>query len=146
MSGSLVKAFAEQDVRVLSSLSGDMNPIHLDEEAAAHSKFGKRIVHGALVSSLFSAIVGTNMPGPGAIYIYQDVRFMKPVFLDAEVKASVVVATMDNDRNRVHFDCVGHVDNNIVSEGRAILFVLCAAMLCARCGYLLVISDSAASS
>ncbi len=123
MSASIERTFSEQDVRLFSKLSGDSNPIHLDEHVAAQSRFGRRVVHGALVSSLFSAIFGAHLPGPGAIYIYQDVRFLKPVFLDAEVEASVVISTMDDARNRVHFDCVCLVDGEKVAEGKAILVV-----------------------
>jgi 3-hydroxybutyryl-CoA dehydratase len=123
MSGSIVREFSEQDVRLFSELSGDNNPIHLDECVAAKSKFGRRIVHGALVSSLFSAIFGAHIPGAGAIYVYQDVRFVKPVFLGSKVKASVELAAMDHARNRVHFDCVCHVDGEKVAEGKAVLIV-----------------------
>ena len=79
---SLSKSFSLKDVEQFAELSMDHNPVHLEQEYASHSLFGKRIVHGYLTSSLFSAIIGTKMPGPGSIYIKQDLTFKKPVFHD----------------------------------------------------------------
>ncbi len=88
---SLSKAFSAQDVEQFARLSLDNNPLHLDEAAAAESTFGQRVVHGALVSSLFSALLGTELPGKGTIYLGQSTSFKAPVFLDDEITATVEV-------------------------------------------------------
>jgi acyl dehydratase len=88
---SISKAFTARDVELFAGLSLDDNPLHLDEAAAADSVFGQRIVHGALVASLFSALLGTKLPGKGTIYLGQTTSFKAPVFLDDEVTATVEV-------------------------------------------------------
>jgi acyl dehydratase len=79
----------ENKVARFAELVGDYNPIHLDVEYAKGTKFGKPIVHGMLISSLFSSIIATKYPGPGSIYISQDLQFKKPCFVGEEIIVSV---------------------------------------------------------
>lgn len=88
---SISKAFSAEEVEQFARLSLDANPLHLDEAAAADSIFGQRVVHGALVASLFSALLGMKLPGEGTIYLGQNSSFKAPVYLDEEITATVEV-------------------------------------------------------
>ncbi|MDR0758695.1 MAG: MaoC family dehydratase, partial [Treponema sp.] len=79
------KKFSGEDVRDFARISGDMNPIHLDPDAAAKSIFGKPVVHGMLLNGLISAAIGMDLPGAGTIYLGQDSSFKSPVFYDDEI-------------------------------------------------------------
>jgi acyl dehydratase len=92
------KKFTDADVREFARVSSDTNPIHLDDVAASCSIFGKRIVHGILVTGLISAVLGTNLPGEGTIYLGQEVSFLAPVFLDDEITAEVEIMELQADR------------------------------------------------
>ncbi len=81
-------------------LSGDHNPIHLDEEYAAQSIFGRRIVHGFLACSVFTKVLGTSFPGPGTIYLKQDLVFKQPCYTNQEYKAQFEIMSIDADRHR----------------------------------------------
>lgn len=89
---TLSRHITEQDVADFAKLSGDYNPLHIDEAYASQTRFGKRVVHGFLVSSFISTMIGTILPGNGALYMGQDLKFKKPVFIDdiIEVKAQVI--------------------------------------------------------
>lgn len=88
---SLSKAFSDQDVQDFARISLDCNPIHLDEETAAASPFGQRVVHGILQAGLISAVLGTKLPGAGAIYREQSLTFKKPAFLGDVLEATVEI-------------------------------------------------------
>ncbi|MGI9292402.1 MAG: MaoC family dehydratase [Pseudomonadales bacterium] len=90
-SATISKVFNNDDVEKFAIVSEDCNPIHLDETAAADSIFGQRVVHGMLVGSLFSALLGTKLPGEGSIYLGQTLSFKAPVFIGEEVTASVEI-------------------------------------------------------
>ncbi len=89
----LIKAFAR--------VSGDLNPIHLDEEYAKHTRFGGRIAHGMLAASLVSAVLGTQLPGAGAIYLSQQIRFLAPVRPGDTITARVQVTDWDAEKRRL---------------------------------------------
>lgn len=90
-SASISKAFSDEDVRDFARISLDCNPIHLDDTTAAASPFGQRVVHGILQAGLISAVLGTRLPGPGAIYREQSLTFKKPAFLGDVLEARVEV-------------------------------------------------------
>ncbi len=92
------KAFSEADVRQFAILSTDDNPLHLDPEFAKTTIFGQRIVHGALVSSLISGLLGRELPGYGAIYLGQTYAFKKPIYLDEEITAYVEIVNIRQDK------------------------------------------------
>lgn len=102
----LTRRFTEKDTSSYAQLTNDFNPAHMDEAYAQNSIFKKRIVHGMLVSSLFSTIFGMDFPGVGSIYTMQTLRFKRPVYFDDEITAKVTVKELIPDRNRVVFDCV----------------------------------------
>ncbi|MCL4158562.1 UNVERIFIED_CONTAM: hypothetical protein GTU68_012634, partial [Idotea baltica] len=91
---SITKRFSSEDVVQFADVSEDNNPIHLDDAAAAESIFGQRVVHGMLVGSLFSALIGTKLPGKGSIYLGQNLSFKAPVMIDDEITATVEVTSV----------------------------------------------------
>lgn len=114
------KRIEEKDVVLFSEVSGDKNPVHLDEEYASTTRFKHRIAHGHLVSSLFSALLGTELPGEGSIYLGQDIRYLKPVYLNDEIRAVVKVVELDTTRNRVKLETNAYNQNNeMVISGMA---------------------------
>lgn len=93
-SASLHKVMLDEDLRLFAQLSLDTNPVHSDEQFASQTRFGQRICPGMLYSSLISAVIGTKLPGPGTIYVKQTLRFLKPVFINDEITATVSVAKL----------------------------------------------------
>lgn len=98
---SFAKTITEKDVGLFAEVSGDFNPVHLDENYAAQTMFKKRIAHGGLISSLFSTVLGTQLPGEGTIYMEQDSRFIRPVYLFDTITALVEVDEIDSIKGRV---------------------------------------------
>ena len=94
----LSKVITYADIKEFARLSKDENPLHLDPEFAKQSLFGKRIAHGFLVASLISAVIGKQLPGPGSIYLSQQINFQKPVFPDDEITAVVEVTHVRQDK------------------------------------------------
>jgi 3-hydroxybutyryl-CoA dehydratase len=88
---SLSKKITDADIRAFAELSGDFNPVHLDDEFARTTRFGRRIAHGMLGASLISTVLGTKLPGQGAIYLSQTLQFLAPVFPGDTVTAKVRV-------------------------------------------------------
>ena len=125
MSCQIVKSFSEEDVKSFAALSKDFNPIHLDKDFAENSIFKRNIVHGFLVGSLFSAIIGTKMPGKGSIYLNQNMVFRKPVYWNQPVRAVVKVEALYPEKQRVLLstNCYDS-DNNVLIEGSALVKVV----------------------
>lgn len=123
MEASYVRRVAESDVQQFADLTGDKNPIHLDDAFAANTPFKGRIVHGALTSAFISTVFGTIMPGPGAIYVSQSLNYRRPVRIGDEVKAQVRVIELIAAKKRVIFTCDCSVDGKTVLEGEALLVV-----------------------
>ena len=122
MSSTIKKAFTEDDVLSFSKVSGDLNPAHIDEVYASKTMFKSRIVHGMLVGSLFSAILGTKLPGLGSIYTNQTLKFLRPVYLNEEITATVTVKELMIEKNRVILDCVAtNEKGEVVLVGEAII-------------------------
>lgn len=101
---STTRTFTEQEVVDFAKLSGDNNPLHLNEDFAKRTSFKHRIVHGHLVSSMYSDILGSQLPGLGTIYLKQRVTYTKPVFLGDTITSSVVVLEKDLEKNRVKLE------------------------------------------
>lgn len=93
--------FSEEDVERFSCLSGDMNPIHLDENYAQQTRFGRCIVHGVLAVGAFSKIIGTRMPGLGSIYLEQNVKFLKPIYIKQEIAVQIKIYDIIREKNIV---------------------------------------------
>ena len=98
---SVRRRFGDAEVRAFAELTGDFNELHVDEAAAARSRFGRRVVHGMLTASLFTRLIGMELPGRGAIYMSQSMRFRAPVFVGDEVEAVVEVTAVDVPRKRL---------------------------------------------
>ncbi len=117
---SISKTFSADDVTGFAKVSGDYNPAHMDEAYAKTTMFQARIVHGFLVGSLFSAVLGMELPGVGSIYTNQTLKFTRPVYFDDTITATVTVKELIVEKNRVIFDCVAkNQKNEIVIVGEA---------------------------
>ena len=106
------KIITEKDIEMFGEITGDFNPAHFDEEYAKNTMFKKRISHGMLIGSLFSKLLGMELPGPGSIYISQTLRFRRPVYFGDVIKAEVTVKEINVEKNRVTFDCIAYNQNN----------------------------------
>ena len=109
-------------IRAFAQASGDENPVHLDEEFAATTRFGKRIAHGMLTASLISAILGNDLPGPGTIYLGQDVKFQAPVYIDESITVTVeVIAYREDKRIATLKTTCTNQDGVVVLDGEAVV-------------------------
>ena len=111
------------DIETFAAVTGDDNPLHLDETYAAATPFRGRIAHGMLSAGYISAVLGTRLPGPGAIYVSQTLNFRRPVRIGDEVTAEVKVAAIDAARGRVTFATQCVVAGKTVVEGEAVVIV-----------------------
>ena len=114
--------FDDATVRAFAELSGDRNPLHLDDAAAAKGRFGRRIVHGALVTAQFSRLLASELPGPGTIYLEQQASFLRPVFVGDTLTISMTVVEVATDSLRVVLDTIAtNAAGKRVVEGRAVV-------------------------
>ncbi|HEX8231785.1 MAG TPA: MaoC family dehydratase [Caulobacteraceae bacterium] len=111
----------ETDIRDFSAVSGDDNPLHLDEAFAATTAFKGRVAHGMLAGAYVSAILGTRLPGPGAIYVSQTMNFKRPVRIGDELTTRVVVAHVDDKRAKVTLSTVCLVGGKVAVDGEAVV-------------------------
>ena len=123
MTDTLTKVVSSADVVGFAEITGDRNPVHLSEHFAAKTPFGTRIAHGLYTAGLISAILGTRLPGPGAIYISQSLNFRAPVRIGDEVTVSVTVAELVPERRRARLTCACHVGDTVVLDGEALVKV-----------------------
>lgn len=117
---SFSKTITETDVVLFAGLSGDLNPIHIDNEYAKNSYFKKRLVHGALVGAFISNVLANKLPGPGTIYISQTYNFKAPVFINDTITAIVEVVELDGKKCRLKTFCKNQ-DDRIVIDGEALV-------------------------
>jgi acyl dehydratase len=101
---TFTKTFTDEDVRRFVEITGDVNPLHVDDEFASRSRFGGRVLHGMLTASIFSTMVGMFLPGTGAIYRSQTLTFLRPVPVGATVTAHFVVRSVDREKHRLVID------------------------------------------
>lgn len=119
-SASFTKTVSEHDVYTYAGVSGDFNPAHVNEVEAQKGMFGKRIAHGMLSAGFISTVLGTQLPGPGTIYMGQELRFTKPVFFGDTITATVTVAELISEKNRAILDTVCTNQNGeVVIKGKA---------------------------
>lgn len=118
------KIFSENDVNTFAKISEDNNPIHLNEEYASKSIFRKRVVHGILLTSMFSKILGTIYPGEGCIYLSQSVKFTKPVFIGEKILAKVTLTYFDNSKMQGVFttNCYNSKGDVVIAGEAKVLF------------------------
>ena len=120
---SLSRTVSEADILMFAGVSGDNNPVHMDEAYAARTPYRGRIAHGLLSASFGSAVVGTQLPGAGAIYLHQTLEFKKPVRIGDRVTARVTVAAIDEVGARVTLKTEGYVGDELVMGGEALVRV-----------------------
>jgi len=123
MSASITKVMSDADVHKFAEATGDSNPVHLDDRAAAKSQFKVRVAHGMLSAGLISAVLGTKLPGSGTIYMSQSLRFRAPVAIGAEVVATVEVTALDPAKKRVTLSTTCTVAGKPVLTGEALVMV-----------------------
>ena len=121
---SLSKTISDDDIRAFADVTGDRNPLHLDEEFARQTRFGRRIAHGMLCASLISAVIANEMPGDGSIYLGQTFKFVAPVFLGDTVTARVTIIQIREDKPIVKLEtvCTNQRDE-VVIKGEATVLV-----------------------
>jgi 3-hydroxybutyryl-CoA dehydratase len=123
MSESFSKTVSESDIQKFGEISGDVNPVHFDEEFARTTPFKGRIAHGMLSASYISTVLGMKMPGPGTIFMQLTTRFKAPVRIGDTVTAVCTVREVNAEKRRVTFDCVCTVKDAVVVEGEALVMV-----------------------
>jgi 3-hydroxybutyryl-CoA dehydratase len=111
------------DIEAFAEVSGDHNPVHMDEAFAKATPFGGRIAHGMLSAAYISAVLGNDLPGPGAIYLSQSLRFRRPVKIGDQVTARVTVKALDAGKAHATFDTVCLVGGKTVVDGEALIMV-----------------------
>jgi 3-hydroxybutyryl-CoA dehydratase len=117
------KTVTEADVVLFAGISGDSNPVHLDNEYAKDTLFKGRIAHGMLTASFISTVLGTKLPGPGCIYVSQNLKFRAPVRIGDTVTSRVTVTGIDKEKGRVTLETNCSVADTVVISGEAILMV-----------------------
>lgn len=123
MRESLSHTVTREDVDRFADVTGDRNPIHVDEDFARAGRFGKTIAHGMFGAGLISAVLGTKLPGPGNMYMEQTLRFLKPVFIGDTITAAVEITELVPEKYRVRLSttCTNQ-DGVVVIEGEALLY------------------------
>lgn len=122
-SAQLVRTVGEADIVAFAEVTGDTNPVHLDADYAATTSFGERIAHGMLSAGYISAVLGTTLPGPGAIYLSQALKFKRPVKIGDEVTAVVTISEINQAKAQVTLSTVCKVNGKAVVDGEAVVMV-----------------------
>ncbi len=115
---SFAKTISESDVYHFAGICGDFNPVHINLVEAEKSRFGKRVVHGALVNSFISTVLGTKLPGEGTVYLSQNSKFKNPVYFGDTIRAVVKITELQGDKALLKTN-VYNQDNQLVIEGIA---------------------------
>ncbi len=123
MSATYGKTITEADVVLFAGISGDDNPIHVDEEYAQGTRFAGRVVHGMFLAGLISCVVGTRLPGPGAIYMGQTLKFRSPVRIGETVRVLATVIDVNREKRRVKLETRCMVGERLVADGEGMLLV-----------------------
>jgi 3-hydroxybutyryl-CoA dehydratase len=117
------KTVSEADIVLFSGISGDLNPVHLNHEFAVDTMFEGRIAHGMLTASFLSTVIGTKLPGPGCIYISQNLKFRAPVRAGDTVQARATITEVFPEKNRIAMKTVCMVGETVVVDGEALIMV-----------------------
>jgi 3-hydroxybutyryl-CoA dehydratase len=123
MTAYYARTVTEADVVLFAGISGDSNPVHMNELYAARTMFKGRIVHGMLSASFISTAIASKLPGPGSIYLSQNLKFRAPVRAGDTVEARITVTEIIPDKNRVALKTVCSVGDKVVIEGEAVVMV-----------------------
>jgi 3-hydroxybutyryl-CoA dehydratase len=121
-SRTLIRTITEADVRLFAEISGDHNPIHLDQTYAAQTRFGKRIVHGALLAAFISNIIGNQIPGHGSIYLASNLKFRAPTFIDDTVSTTATITAIRPDKPIYTLECIcTNQHKEVLCQGEAVV-------------------------
>jgi 3-hydroxybutyryl-CoA dehydratase len=123
MSASFTRTVTEADIVLFTAVSGDLNPIHVNEEYARKTMFKGRIAHGILTAALISAVLGNQLPGPGCVYLSQTLKFLAPVKAGDTVTARATVTELVPEKKRVVLKTECFVDDKAVVDGEAVVMV-----------------------
>jgi 3-hydroxybutyryl-CoA dehydratase len=123
MTSMFAKTVTEADIVLFAGISGDINPIHLNQEFAEESIFEDRICHGMLTASFISTVLGTKLPGPGCVYLSQNLKFLAPVKAGDTVRARVTVREIIPEKKRVRLETVCTIGETPVITGEATVHV-----------------------
>lgn len=123
MSATYARTVTETDLILFAGISGDSNPIHMNAIYAAKTRFGGRIVHGMLSAGFLSALLGSKLPGPGTIYLRQNLNFRHPVRIGDTVEAEITITEILREKARVSLRTVCRVGETLVIEGDALVLV-----------------------
>ena len=118
---TFAKTVTEADILLFAAVSGDTNPVHIDQDFAAATPFKSRIAHGMLSASFISAVLGVRLPGPGTIYLSQAMRFRAPVRVGDTVVVTATIKALDVDKRRVTLETVCKVGDTVVIDGEAVV-------------------------
>ncbi|MCX4372021.1 MAG: MaoC family dehydratase [Dysosmobacter sp.] len=123
-SANITKTITETDVYLFAGITGDLNPAHLNETYASGTRFQHRIAHGMLSAGLISAVLGTQLPGPGSIYMNQTLRFLTPVYFGDTLTATVTVKELIPEKNRAVLATeVVNQNGAVVTTGEALMLL-----------------------
>jgi 3-hydroxybutyryl-CoA dehydratase len=117
------RVVTEADILAFAAASGDMNPVHFDEEYAATTRFGTRIAHGMLTAAHVSALIGMRLPGPGSVYVSQTLSFRRPVRISDSVTTIVDITAIDDAKGMVTLKTTCSVGGKPVLSGEAVVLV-----------------------
>ncbi len=123
MEDAYTKTITDAEVITFAGISGDTNPVHLNHEFASETTFGGKIAHGMLTASFISTVIGTKLPGPGCIYVSQNLRFKAPVKVGDTVTAVCTVTKKNPEKRMIEMDTVCSVGGTNVLEGQATIMV-----------------------
>jgi 3-hydroxybutyryl-CoA dehydratase len=121
---TMSKTIAESDIYMFAGITGDFNPAHMDEISASKTKFKRRIAHGMLSAGLISAVIGMKLPGPGTIYMGQELRFLKAIYIGNTITTQCTVTKIILEKNRVELETVcRNEENEVTTTGSALVLV-----------------------
>jgi 3-hydroxybutyryl-CoA dehydratase len=119
----IARTITDADIVLFAGISGDTNPVHINEEFAAGTMFSGRIAHGMLTASFISTVIGTRLPGPGCIYLSQSLRFKAPVRVGDTIWARATVTELFPEKRRAALSTTVTVRDKVVLEGEALVMV-----------------------
>ena len=117
------RTITEEDINDFAKISGDYNPIHIDKEYAKQSRYKKRIAHGLMSASFFSALFGMKLPGIGCVYTYQSLRFKRPIYVGDEVNTIITIKSIDKKDKKIVFSTQCIVKSKVVIDGEAEIYI-----------------------
>ena len=117
------RIITEADINDFAKISGDFNPIHIDEEYAKKTRYKKKIAHGLMSASFFSALFGTKLPGSGCVYTSQSLRFKRPIFVGDEVNTVIKIKSIDKEQSKIVFTTQCIVKLKIAIDGEAEIYI-----------------------